>query len=193
MSPKYVDHNQYRRELLHQCFDLVAEKGYAAITMRQLAEHLGVSMGTLYHYFKDKQTLFEQLVEEIARQNSLIDHSETACEPLERLVQMLSQVGQNESYHLKQLLITVDFHRLQSDETAHPSNFLEVVGEGYQRGITRVTGFSDPAMAMLIRSVMNGLVMEQMFGNNRVTFQEKAHLFVQMLSAYLKQKEVEGT
>ena len=192
MSPKYVNHDQYRRELLHQCFELVAQQGYAAITMRQLAGHLGVSMGTLYHYFKDKQALFEQLMEEVARQNAFTELSETVREPAESLAQMLNQVEQNKSLHLKQLFIVADFYRLQRDETTHHSNTLEVAGEGYKRGITRVTGLSDPVMAMLIRSLMNGLVMEQMFANNTVTFEEKADLFVQMLNAYLKQEEAGG-
>jgi AcrR family transcriptional regulator len=197
MPPKYVDHDQYRRELLHQCFELVAERGYSAITMRQLAAHLGVSMGTLYHYFKDKQALFEQLVEEIARQNAppqdaLIQLSETTREPTESLAALLSEVEQNKSHYLKQLFITADFHRLQASDTDHPSNVLQVAGEGYRQAITQVIGLSDPVMATLIRSMINGLVMEQMFGDNTVTFDEKAHLFVEMLSAYLNQ-EAEGT
>jgi AcrR family transcriptional regulator len=49
--PKIVDHDQYRKELLSKCFDLFAEKGYGSITMRQIAEGLNVSTGTLYHYF----------------------------------------------------------------------------------------------------------------------------------------------
>ncbi len=193
MPPKYVDRDRYRRELLHQCFELVAQQGYAAITMRQLTEHLGVSMGTLYHYFKDKQAFFEQLVEEMARQNAVRPLARTADDPAANLAEMLNQVGQNESFHLKQLLITTDFYRLQDSETTHHSNMLEVTGEGYRRAISQYTGLSDPVMAMLIRSLMNGLVMEQMFADNTVTFEEKADLFVQMLSAYLKQKEAEGT
>ena len=58
--PKIVDHEQYRKELLGKCFDLFAQKGYGSITMRQIAQGLGVSTGTLYHYFPSKQALFEQ-------------------------------------------------------------------------------------------------------------------------------------
>jgi len=192
VPPKYVDHDQYRRELLHQCFELVAQQGYAAITMRQLTEHLGVSMGTLYHYFKDKQALFEQLVEEMARQNAPVQPSGTADDPTANLAQMLSQVGQNESFHLKQLFIFADFYRLQDSETTHHSNTLEATGEGYRRAISQFTGLSNPVMTMLIRSLLNGLVMEQMFADNTVTFEEKADLFLQMLSAYLKQQEAGG-
>jgi AcrR family transcriptional regulator len=67
--PKIVDHEQYRKELLGKCFDLFADKGYGAITMRQIANSLEVSTGTLYHYFPSKQALFEQLVEEISQQD----------------------------------------------------------------------------------------------------------------------------
>jgi AcrR family transcriptional regulator len=189
MPPKYVDHDQYRRELLHQCFELVAQQGYSAITMRQLTEHLGVSMGTLYHYFKDKQALFEQLVQEMARQNAVMERSETADEPIESVAQMLRQVGQNQSLHLKQLLIVTDFHRLQASEIAPHSEMLTVTGESYRRGISQATGLSNPVMTMLIRSLINGLVMEQMFADNTVTFEQKADLFVQMLHAYLTQQE----
>ena len=37
--------------------------------MRQIAGGLKVSTGTLYHYFPNKQALFEQLVEEICQQD----------------------------------------------------------------------------------------------------------------------------
>ena len=67
--PKIVDHEQYRKELLDKCFDLFAQKGYGSITMRQIAEGLGVSTGTLYHYFPSKQALFEQLAQEICEQD----------------------------------------------------------------------------------------------------------------------------
>lgn len=189
MPPKYVDHDQYRRKLLHQCFDLVAEQGYGVITMRQLANHLGVSMGTLYHYFKDKQALFEQLVQEMSRQNRPTQVPETAPKPTESVAQLLRQVGQNKSFHLKQLFITADFHRLQASQAANQSNVLEVAGETYQQSISRLTGLSDPIMATLIRSLINGLVMEQMFADNTATFEEKAQLFVEVLSAYLQKAE----
>ena len=38
--PKLVDHVSYRKSLLVRCFDLFAERGYSALTMRQIAEAL---------------------------------------------------------------------------------------------------------------------------------------------------------
>ena len=53
--PKVVDHVSYRKHLLDQCVNLFAQYGYEALTMRQIAEALHVSTGTLYHYFPTKE------------------------------------------------------------------------------------------------------------------------------------------
>ncbi|MEM7759849.1 MAG: helix-turn-helix domain-containing protein, partial [Cyanobacteria bacterium P01_A01_bin.40] len=69
--PKIVDHHRYRKELLAKCFDLFAQRGYGSLTMRQVAKEIGVSTGTLYHYFASKEELFRQLIEEITEQDIL--------------------------------------------------------------------------------------------------------------------------
>ena len=70
--PKIVDRDHYRQELLMKSFDLFAQKGYSSITMRQLAQGIGVSTGTLYHYFPSKEALFLQLAEELDRQDVML-------------------------------------------------------------------------------------------------------------------------
>ena len=52
--PKIVDRDRYRKELLNKCFDIFAEKGYSSVTMREIGSEIGVSTGTLYHYFPSK-------------------------------------------------------------------------------------------------------------------------------------------
>jgi len=43
---------------------LIAQHGFAAVSMRQIAAEVGVQAGTLYLYFKDKQALLFELMEE---------------------------------------------------------------------------------------------------------------------------------
>lgn len=62
--PKLVDHVSYRKHLLAHCLDLFAERGYSALTMRQIAEALNVSTGTLYEYAKQQ---FEKRLARIAK------------------------------------------------------------------------------------------------------------------------------
>jgi AcrR family transcriptional regulator len=64
--PKVVDHAAYRVELLSKSFEIFAERGYHGITMRELAKELGVSTGTLYHYFATKEEVFQQLMSLLA-------------------------------------------------------------------------------------------------------------------------------
>lgn len=56
--PKIVDHRAYRRELLQKARAIFAERNYADVSMRDVAEALKVSTGTLYHYFPSKEDLF---------------------------------------------------------------------------------------------------------------------------------------
>lgn len=59
--PKVVDHDAYRLELLEKAAPLFVEVGFEGLTTRQLCRHLGVSTGTLYHYFESKERFFEAL------------------------------------------------------------------------------------------------------------------------------------
>src|SRR5262245_11158809 len=59
---------RYRAELRRTIFDAAREAfnrdGYQAVSMRQLAQKVGCSHANLYLHFKDKEALFEHLVEE---------------------------------------------------------------------------------------------------------------------------------
>ncbi|WP_235656776.1 TetR/AcrR family transcriptional regulator [Fischerella thermalis] len=113
--PKIVDHEQYRKELLMKSFDLFAQKGYAAITMRDIAKELGVSTGTLYHYFSNKKALFLQLVEEQTRQDILnfLAEAGDAKNLAERIKSLMNFVAKNEDYFSKQALLGFDFYQQQ--------------------------------------------------------------------------------
>lgn len=51
-----------RRDLAMALF---AEKGFGQVSMRELASHLGLSAGSLYHHFPSKQHLLYDLIEEL--------------------------------------------------------------------------------------------------------------------------------
>lgn len=56
--PKIVDHKKYKRTLLEKARVIFSTKNYADVSMRDVAQSLGVSTGTLYHYFPSKEDLF---------------------------------------------------------------------------------------------------------------------------------------
>src|SRR6188508_1532323 len=51
--PRYVDHEERRDDLVEVATDLVARRGRAALTVRNLADALGTSTKVVSHYFDD--------------------------------------------------------------------------------------------------------------------------------------------
>ena len=56
-------HGDLKRSLIDAGLDLVREVGIEAISLRQLAERVGVSTPALYHHFRNKDALLAQLGE----------------------------------------------------------------------------------------------------------------------------------
>src|SRR3990170_738491 len=50
------------REICTAALEVFAEKGFAAARLEEIARRAGVSKGTLYLYFKDKEELFRAVV-----------------------------------------------------------------------------------------------------------------------------------
>ncbi|WP_229069721.1 TetR/AcrR family transcriptional regulator [Actinoplanes sp. DH11] len=55
--PKLVDHEQRRRLLTEAVFAVISTQGFEAVSLRDVAQQAGVSMGTVQHYFPTKQQM----------------------------------------------------------------------------------------------------------------------------------------
>lgn len=56
------------RELLTTAFaDLVSERGFAAVTVQDVAERAGINRATFYAHYDDKFALFDQMVRSVFR------------------------------------------------------------------------------------------------------------------------------
>jgi AcrR family transcriptional regulator len=186
--PKIVDHDRYRQELLSQCLDVIAEKGYATITMRQIAAGLGVSTGTLYHYFPSKESLFEQLVESISNQ----DTSEATIAALkqiptrvDRLEAMLNYMAENEAYFLRQTLMLLDFARQHSRADINQNETLKRAGERYEKAIAQILEIHDPAMVILVMNLFDGLIVRRLYQGDRISIERQTQVIKAMLTPYL--------
>jgi AcrR family transcriptional regulator len=52
-----------RTAILDAALDLFSHRGYGATSMRDIAGTAGVSTGSVYHHFKDKESIFQALLE----------------------------------------------------------------------------------------------------------------------------------
>jgi len=55
--------DETRRVIFDTAYELFEEKGYAKMTMRDLASKAGVGLGTIFQHFKDKSTLLVSVFE----------------------------------------------------------------------------------------------------------------------------------
>ena len=191
--PKIVDHDQYRKELLTKCFDLLAQKGYASITMRQIAREIGISTGTLYHYFPSKEALFLQLVAEQTWQDTL-NFQVAAGSPAtlsERIDILMEFAAKNEDYFCRQILIWIDFYRTKDPDELLNNEILKQANERAREVTGNYLHIQDKALVDLIVSLIHGLLLVRLFEGETVSFAEQGALLAKMIAAYLEQKQQE--
>lgn len=56
-----------RTQVLDAALALFSHQGYRATSMRDIAAKAGVSTGNVYHHFKDKETIFRELLDQYWR------------------------------------------------------------------------------------------------------------------------------
>jgi AcrR family transcriptional regulator len=135
------------QELLDAALELFAEKGFAATRAEEVAQHAGVSKGTLYLYYPSKEELFKAVV----RQNlgALIAEGKEAAASYEGssgdlLVYLLQtwweRVGNSPAAGIHKIILSEvrnfpELAQFYSDEVIVPAN--ELFCSAVQRGITR--------------------------------------------------------
>lgn len=80
LSRKERERLQRRDEILSIAMKLFSEKGFHNVSMQQIAEASEFAVGTLYNFFENKETLFEELINTTG-QHVLSDLLEILNEP----------------------------------------------------------------------------------------------------------------
>lgn len=62
-SKSHYHHGDLRESLLATALEMMEVEGIAAVSMRKLAERVGVSRSAPYHHFRDKQELLSAIAE----------------------------------------------------------------------------------------------------------------------------------
>lgn len=111
--PKVVDHDEYRKEILERCFNLFSRKGYSNVTMREIAAEVGVSTGTLYHYFPTKQSILEQMFTYVRETNvgEYLRRIADVDSVSDRLDTIAGFWNENEEFYQNVMLLAIDLFR----------------------------------------------------------------------------------
>jgi AcrR family transcriptional regulator len=189
--PKIVDREKYRKKLLWKSFDLFAFKGYSSVTMREIAKELGVSTGTLYHYFPNKEAIFLQLVEEQFQQdvrNFLAEAGDIKSIP-ERIRALVNFTQKNEEYFISQILLWSDFYQQQGKGEVLNNEILKRVAQNSREELLKYLEIKDKTIADFVVNFLNGLICVRMFEGEMVSYEEQGELLVKMVSVYLDHGE----
>ena len=134
------------REIIDAALDLFVAKGFMATRLDEVAKLAGVSKGTLYLYFENKEALFKSVVEtlvvpEIERTEQQIQAFDgTASELIRQLVkQWWESVGESQLCGLPKLIIAEagNFPELASFYVEHViGRVRRVIAQLIGRGIT---------------------------------------------------------
>jgi AcrR family transcriptional regulator len=108
-----------RDRLLDAALELFATHGFQAIGLRDLASHMGLHAGSLYHHIENKQSLLFELMESALSDlvSDTLSRIKGARNPAKRLhlfIQAFSTFSQNEKHRLT--LITHEFANLDEEQ-----------------------------------------------------------------------------
>ena len=168
-KPRWVRRKEARpSELVAAALELFVEKGYAGTRLEDVAAHAGVSKGTLYLYFENKEDLFKAVV----RDNVVARISESADEVLrfegssaELLSHLIStwwrEYGESKAGGLGKLVMSEsgnfpEIARFFLEEVIEPWH--ELLATAIRRGIDRAE-FRTVDAAMFVRVITAPLVM----------------------------------
>jgi len=156
--PKIVDHDAQRAAMLDGAFELFADNGYAATSMRSLATGLGVSTGTLYHYFGSKDDIFENMVRRVAERDvsAAIEAIPENADRLLRLQAIFGWICAHQIYLKRMLLLIFDFQRYRSDEEA--AVLVEQASQLYRLAFEEQVGEHGPAWSMILGMLVQDLL-----------------------------------
>ena len=111
--PKIVNHDEYREKMLEKSLYLFTRRGYSNINMKQIAAEIGVSTGTLYHYFSSKENILAAMfawigdknVDEYIRRTSSV---ENIHDRFDMIVDYWKEKG---DFYKNIMLLAIDFYR----------------------------------------------------------------------------------
>ena len=82
-----------KTEIISISAQLFKEKGYSAVTMRDIAQAMNIKAASLYNHIKSKQEILILIIIEIAEEftnkmNQIVDSGETSIQKLEKIIEL---------------------------------------------------------------------------------------------------------
>lgn len=183
--PKIVDHDEYRKKLVEQSFELMARRGYAALSMRDLARALRISPATLYYYFPNKLGLFEAILKYHAVGGSIqqiaADPKATSFE--EGLEELITGCELGEEMWAKILMMHVDAYREADGQMLSTFNSIFTSNSTKAR-LSKQLKIEDPEVIDLIRVIILGTIIQRVLSKRNIKWSTQKRLLFDIFRKY---------
>jgi AcrR family transcriptional regulator len=132
-------------EIINVAAQLFKERGYSAVTMRDIAQAMDIKAASLYNHIKSKQEILVLIIIKIAEEftlvmNEVVSANETAIKKIERIIQLHIDITlrdantlaclNNDWMHLADTELTY-FVKMRED---YEENFRAIIKKGIADG-----------------------------------------------------------
>ena len=181
-----------RAEIIAVSHRLFLLQGYHGTTMRQIAKHAGVALGSLYNHFKDKDALFSAVFEAynpyptllLALENS---RGETTAELVRTAAKRMVNVLTARPDLVK--LVFIDVVEFQGDHlrAAYPAVApgLQEFARRIRRDPKTVQPFSDDALLRAFFSLFYGFNLNEMLLGKPTDAKGQSAVLQELIEIYL--------
>ena len=168
--------DQRRDALIKATYFEVAEKGYSAVTLQDIATRAGVSKGSTLYYFATKEDLFlgalEWLVERMDQR--IHEAMEAVDHPVDKVKATLNSVFANANESRQFFLAYTDFVSIGTrNKRFHDLNARfysnccghdrEIISLGIEQGVFRKVNLDDASSMM--RALVDGFMLQWFFSS----------------------------
>ncbi len=137
-----------KEEIINVASQLFKEKGYSAVSMRDIAQEMGMKAASLYNHIESKQEILSVLVLELARMftsgmEEVLPARLSPLQKIEKIIQLHIEITVNYSEALAAL--NNDWMHLEGDDLDqfvqmredYEENFRSIIKEGMELGQLR--------------------------------------------------------
>ena len=175
---------------------LFSEKGYFKTTTNEIASCAGLSIGTLYSYFKNKQDIYEELVKdhyEGAAGNADLEHiplTGSARETMYALILAMWKSHEiNTAFQKEMAALSAQSEELRAIEQKYRGSLAPVIAAFLEanKEYYRVTDYN--TAGMLIASSLEAVIHETVFFPNNLDQEAVIRELADMFCSYLVKPE----
>jgi AcrR family transcriptional regulator len=135
-----------KSEIIHVAARLFKEKGYSAVTVRDIAQAMNIKAASLYNHINSKQEILVHIVLTIAEEftkvmEEVVESESSAIAKIERIIQLHIDITLRDPDALA--CLNNDWMHLENESdlkyflkmrTAYEANFRQIVNIGVQNG-----------------------------------------------------------